>query len=352
MWTSRRECRESHPRFKGFWAQFGAWKKIRISPLEKITANDIFRTQSLLFRRFYTGDPCFFDFFGGCTMSITDTLAPLISSPWLNAPGQPHAIRPLPGLRRTISKDLRIPTIAFTSGEYREFLSTCSGLAGTQLGLIDFTGSGYPVETCPVFYPCLTLAIDDAYRCWITEVSEDGLPGRVWCLFREPQVAVYVSDDLPSFIAALRERTCKGRFFSWVQDLSAQAQAIWRYRRAFAMRPYQVSEADSELAAWVKTLPSDACVYDLREPKAARGWPYGFGGPEGRLFRYECLPVFAVAGPNSDGPRSRDPATIVLPSVDPQSHGAEIPFPLKRRDDAPKCNGLREASGLEARPCN
>ena len=284
-------------------------------------------------------------------MSITDTLAPLISSRWLNPSGQPQPVLPLPGLRPEVSKNLRVSTAAFTSGEYREFLSTCSGLTGTQLGLIDFTGTRYPVEQCPVFYPCLTLAIDKAYRRWITEVSEDGLPGRVWCVFGQPQVAVHVSDDLPSFIAALRERTCKRQFFSWVQDLSAQARAIWKYRRAFAFRPYQASGTDFEFAAWLKTLPSGAYVYDLREPKAARGWPYGFAGPAGRLFRYGCLPVFAVTGPYSAGPRSRDPATILLPSVGPRLHGAVIPFPPKRRDYVPKCSRLRAANAMELRPC-
>lgn len=284
-------------------------------------------------------------------MSFTDTLAPLVSLPWLDPSGQPHAVRPLPGLRSETLGELKISTISFMSTEYREFLNTCSGLAATPLGHIDFTGSWYPVEECPVFYPCLTLAVDEACRRWIAEVSEEGLPGPVWCLFKEPEVAVYVSDDLVSFIAKLRERTCTGQVFSWFQELGAQAQAIWKYRRAFALRPYQASETDSELAVWLKTLPSDAYIYDLREPKAARGWPYGFGGPAGRLFRYGRLPVFAVAGPRSDGSRSRDPATILLPRVDPQSHGAVIPFPLKRLEYARKRNRVLSASGLELRSC-
>jgi hypothetical protein len=234
---------------------------------------------------------------------------------------------------------------------YREFLGACSGLAETALGHIDFTGGWYPEEECPVFKPCLTLAIDDEGRRWITEMSGNGLPGRVWCLFADPEVAVYVSDDLATFIATLRERTCEGRLFSWLQDLTAQAHAIWLHRRSLALRPYQAIEADTEIAAWLATLPADAYVYDLRSPTAARGWPYGLAGPTGRLFRCRHLPVFAVAGPSSEGARVRGPESIRLPSVGPQSPGNVIPLPARET----KAGGFRERAThrrvLEHRLC-
>ena len=284
-------------------------------------------------------------------MSITDTLAPFVSSAWPSPGARPRRVRPLPGLRPEISKSLKFSTSGLMCRDYRDFLSHCSGLAGTDIGHIDFTGAWYPVEECPVFYPCLTLALDEMGRRWISEVSETGFPGRVWCLFAEPQVAVLVSEDLPSFIARLREKTGAGQVTTWLLDLCAQARAIWEYRRAFALRPYQSAEIDSELAAWLKTLPADAYVYDLREPKAICGWPYGFGGPAGRLFRYGSLPVFAVAGPNSDESRSRDPATLPSPTPDPKADGAVLPFPPKRREREPDRPDLVTARGSELRAC-
>lgn len=275
-------------------------------------------------------------------MSTLDTMAPFISAPWIDRDGNPLSVRALPGLRSEVLRELKFSYPGLMSPTYRDFLGACSGLAGTALGHIDFTGCWYPEEECPVFNPCLTLAIDDERRRWITEMSDDGLPGRVWCLFADPEVAVYVSDDLATFIATLRERTCQGRLFSWLQDLTAQAHAIWLHRRSLALRPYQAVEADTEIAAWLATLPADAYVYDLRSPTAARGWPYGIAGPAGRLFRYRRLPVFAVAGPSSEGSRVRDPETIRLPSVGPQSHGNVLPLPARQTKEA----GLREPAKL------
>jgi hypothetical protein len=69
-------------------------------------------------------------------------------------------------------------------------------LAATELGSVDFTGCWFRAEPCPVFRPCLTLAVDDNGRRWIAEIGHKGLPGPIWCVFADPQVAVYVSDDL------------------------------------------------------------------------------------------------------------------------------------------------------------
>lgn len=283
-------------------------------------------------------------------MSTLDTMAPFISAPWSDRDGHSLPVRALPGLRSEVLRELKF-SYPGLSLAYREFLGACSGFAGTALGHIDFTGCWYPQEACPVFNPCLTLAIDDEGRRWITEMSEDGLPGCVWCLFADPEVAVYVSDDLTTFIATLHERTCQGQLFSWLQDLTAQAHAIWKHRRSLALRPYQAVEADTEIAAWLATLPADAYVYDLRTPTAARGWPYGLAGPTGRLFRYRRLPVFAVAGPSSEGSRVRDPQTIRLPSVGPQSHGNVIPLPAGPKKEGGFRGPVRFRPVLEERLC-
>jgi len=277
-------------------------------------------------------------------------MAPFISRPWIDRQGHPLPVRALPGLRAEVLQELCFSEPRLNP-EYREFLGHCSGLAGTPLGHIDFTGCWYPEEECPVFNPSLTLAVDDESRRWIAELSEEGLPGRVWCLFTKPEVAVYVSDDLRTFISTLRERTCQGRLFSWLQDLSAQARAIWLHRRALALRPYQAVDADREIAGWLATLPADAYVYDLRSPMAARGWPYGLAGPTSRLFRCGRLPVFAVAGPYSEGSRVRNPDTLRLLGVGPRAHGNVIPLPAHRTHGAIPSLRRHRRSGREQRQC-
>ena len=261
-------------------------------------------------------------------MSTLDTVAPFISAPWVDSHGQPLRVRPLPGLRSDLLQALQFSASGL-SEEYRELLGYCSGLAGTALGHIDFTGCWFPEERCTVFEPCLTLAVDHAGRRWITEVSEDGLPGSVWCLFTKPEVAVYVSDSFTEFLSTLWQRTRHGRLFSWLQDLTAQAHAIWAHRRSLALRRNQ-AEADPAIAPWLATLPEHAYIYDLRSPMVARGWPYGLAGPAGRLYRYQREAVFAVAVPDSEGPQVRDVEITRSPSVGPRCDGTVISLPVPR----------------------
>jgi hypothetical protein len=143
-------------------------------------------------------------------MSTIDTMTPLVSAPWLDACGNPLPVRTFPGLRPEVIQGLECSYPGILSPPLRALLGICCGLAGTELGSIDFTGCWFPEEPCPVFRPCLTLAIDDAGRRWIAETGDNNLPGPIWCVFPNPKVAVYVSDNLAGFIAALRDYTCRG----------------------------------------------------------------------------------------------------------------------------------------------
>jgi hypothetical protein len=70
-------------------------------------------------------------------MSTTDTLAPLVSSPWLDRHGNPLSIQPLSGLRAEVLRDLKLSFHGLMNPAYREFLSECSGLTCTALGHVD-----------------------------------------------------------------------------------------------------------------------------------------------------------------------------------------------------------------------
>jgi hypothetical protein len=186
----------------------------------------------------------------------------------------------------------------------KELLTRSCGLAGTELGSIDFTGCWFLEEPYAIFRPALTLAIDDAERRWIAEVGNGDLPGPIWCVFPHPEVAVYVSDDLATFLATLRERTCQGEVSRWLDALGAQARAVWSQRHVRAIRPHEAHRSDPAIRGWLMTLPAGAYVYDLRARSVARGWPYGVAGPSGRHYRCGRLPVFAVAGSPAEGWRA------------------------------------------------
>jgi hypothetical protein len=242
-------------------------------------------------------------------MSTPDTMTPLVSSPWLDTDGKPLPVRSLPGLRPDVIKTLARAYPGIMSPALKELLATCCGLVDTELGHIDFTGCRSPEEPCAVFQPCLTLATDDTGRRWIAEIDGKDLPGPVWCVFPDPEVAVYVSDDLAAFIATLRDCACRGRTLAWLQDLTATALAVWSHRQALALRPDNAYRSDEEIRGWLSSLPSDAYVYDLRKQTRVRGWPYGVAGPSGRLYRCGRLPVFAAAGSPTEGWRAGHPET-------------------------------------------
>jgi hypothetical protein len=242
-------------------------------------------------------------------MSMRDTMTPLISTPWLDANGRSLTVRPLPGLRPEVLKTLERAHPGIMSPALTKLLSACCGLADTDLGHIDFTGCCFPDEPCSVFNPCLTIAIDDAGRRWIAELGAGGLPGPVWCVFPQPEVAVYVSDDLASFLSTFRGHASRGGTLTWLQELTATARAVWSHRRTLALRPHNVNHSDDQIRGWLSSLPADAYVYDLRTPTIARGWPYGVAGPSGRLYRCGRLPVFAAAGSPTEGWRVGHPRT-------------------------------------------
>jgi hypothetical protein len=243
-------------------------------------------------------------------MSTVDTMTPLLSAPWVDAEGNSLPERPLPGLRPEVIHGLQCSFPVIISPAHKALLEICSGVAETELGSIDFTGCFFPEEPCPVFWPCLTLAIDDAGRRWIAELGAKALPGPIWCVFPDPKVAVYVSDDLAAFMATLRGSACRGETPHWLQKLSNEARIVWTQRHALARRPYQLHDSDEKVRGWLAGLPFDAYVYDLRNPKIACGWPYGLAGPSARLYRCARLPVFAVVGSPSQGWRQKFSATI------------------------------------------
>jgi hypothetical protein len=244
---------------------------------------------------------------------MTDTMMPLLSAPWQDTDGNPLAVTPLPGLRADVISGLDGSYPGLLTPSMRSLLGTCCGLAATELGCVDFTGCWFPEEPCPVFRPCLTLAIDDQGRRWLADVGGREFPGPVWCVFSDPGVAVYVSDDLPAFVSTLRDRASRRQTRPWLHNLTAQARTVWYYRRSLAVRPTRAVHRDPAIRGWLATLPPDAYVYDLREQTPARGWPYGLAGAAGRLFRCGRLPIFAVAGSPMEGWRAMYPVAVPTP---------------------------------------
>jgi len=79
-------------------------------------------------------------------MSAPDTLMPLVSAPWFDADGNPLSVTPLPGLRSEVIQSLECSYPGILSPPMKALLGSCCGLAGTELGSIDFTGCWFLEE--------------------------------------------------------------------------------------------------------------------------------------------------------------------------------------------------------------
>jgi hypothetical protein len=144
-------------------------------------------------------------------MSRADTLIPLLQAPWRDHDGERLPVTALPPLSGESIQQLNSQWTGTLTAAMRKLLQRSCGVSGTPLGCIDFTGYRYPEEPLAIFRPSITLAIDDEGRRWIAEVGRNrGLPGPVWCVFPQPEVAMFVDRSLAHFLIRLHSRmTCE-----------------------------------------------------------------------------------------------------------------------------------------------
>lgn len=234
-------------------------------------------------------------------MSNTDKMMPLLTAPWVGRSGEQLLTYPLPALGHEAIANLAAQWTGILNPEMRQLLQFSCGLADTPLGIIDFTGRWYPEEPLSVFRPSLTLAIDDQGRRWIAEVGRQrGLPGPVWCIFSQPEVAMLIDRNLADFLVRLHNNLRRDWTWQWLTALNIRARKLWACRHARAIGVPEAFSRLRELRGWLAGLPLDAWIYDLRAPDPRRGLPYGLSRERGYPHRCGRLPVFAFVG--SSGP--------------------------------------------------
>ena len=225
------------------------------------------------------------------------TMLPALTHPWIDTSGQALLVQPGPGLSPSAIDSLRTSFPGSLTAEHEQLLHRSCGIDGTPLQYLDFTGQWHDEESLAVFRPCVTLAVDTAGRRWIAETGNtEGLPGPVWCVLKDPQVVVYVSEDLGGFLGLLHRHLVADSFESWSHAIDAAAWRTWRQRGALAFHSRQACGHDRKVRAWLLQLPRDSRVYDLRSPSFGVGWPYGVAGGTGRFHRCGRELLFAVSG--------------------------------------------------------
>jgi hypothetical protein len=252
-------------------------------------------------------------------MSKSDKVMPFASALAMSLAGGASRVARIPGLRPEAIQGLEALYPGTLTPEMRSLLETTCGLSAAEFGTIDLTGHWHPEESMAVFRPCLTLAIDDEGRRWIAETSRQrGLPSPVWCILPEPAVALHVSEDLGSFLTAVDDSARRGLLLKWLRNFDKRARTVWArtvwaHRQTLARKSFEHCRQDSSIRGWLRALPFDAQVYDLREPSSTPGWPYGIAGPDGRTYRCGRLPIFAVATSPTSGRWTQHTAHIARP---------------------------------------
>jgi hypothetical protein len=225
------------------------------------------------------------------------TMLPALTHPWLASSVQALPIQSGPGLSPSAIDSLRTTFPGVLTAEHEQLLQRSCGIDGSPLQYLDFTGQWHDEEPLAVFRPCITLAIDTGGRRWIAETGQtQGLPGPVWCVGKEPQVAVYVSENLGRFLELVHRHVVANSFDGWLHALDAAAWRTWNQRGSLAFQSRQDCGHDRQVRAWLLQLPRDARVYDLRSPSFGAGWPYGVAGGTGRFHRCGRELLFAVSG--------------------------------------------------------
>lgn len=227
-------------------------------------------------------------------MSCVNALTRLLREPRGDTAADPPSLVTLPGVQAGTIRYLESRWSGFPTPEMRQLLEVTCGVAATPLGDIDFTGCCYPEESLAIFRPSLTLAVDKRGRRWIAELARArGLPGPVWCIDTEQEVALYIDPRVEQFLARLYDYVHRGQSTHWLASLTTDAEEIWIRRHTCAALPEAFTHM-KELRGWLARFAANTRVYDLRTPTVPRGLPYGLAQGPDHWVRCGRLPVFAL----------------------------------------------------------
>jgi len=150
-----------------------------------------------------------------------------MSGRWSQLTQTMHNMVPVPGVQPESLRYIDARWQGYLTAEMSQLLQATCGLSGTPLGNVDFTGCWYPEEPLALFRPCLTPAIDDEGRRWIAEAARTrGLPGPVWCIDPNRQVALYVDRRLQDFLRRLDGYGRRGRASLWSVAVAARLRPL------------------------------------------------------------------------------------------------------------------------------
>jgi hypothetical protein len=206
--------------------------------------------------------------------------------------GDPRPWTPLPGLDVSEIERLAEKPRTAIPRELRALLLHCSGVEGTGLETLDFTGSlSFEFEA---FRSGMPIAHDGFGNFWVLDVtSATPEVAPIFYLCHDPPICVFQSPSLSAFIGEV-VRLSTPPFSSEVDDVQKDRLfRVWRENPG-TLTVDEAASADATLAAFASDLDPGFAVIDLRDAPIGMGFSWGRYGArtvvrrhgEERLFAY------------------------------------------------------------------
>jgi SMI1 / KNR4 family (SUKH-1) len=211
----------------------------------------------------------------------------------LSEDGDPRPWSPLPGLGGAGIERLGQKVRGALPRELRELLLRCSGVDGTALETLDFTGSlSFGFEAA--FPSGLPIGHDGFGNFWVLDVtSADTEVAPVFFACHDPPICLLQSSSIATFMREL-VRMSAPPFTSQVDDVHEDRLfRVWRENPG-TLTVAEALAGDEVLAGFASGLEPGFIVVDLRTAPVGMGFSWGRYGPrtvvrrhgEERLFAY------------------------------------------------------------------
>lgn len=218
----------------------------------------------------------------------------------VNDDGEPVTLTLRPPLSEVELATLEATLPGPLPADVRQLLQRCSGIDGTAVEVLDFTGADNDVDTSELVPRGVPIAADGFGNFWVAEVPPDATTwGPVWYLCHDPPVLVYQSATLAGFLDALFA-SHRPPHTSTVDDVHERhAYTAWRDTSRVLTQAAALASEDPVQRAFAETLGADFELVDLRDATTGDGFAWGRHGPRAEVRRDARLPLFAVRRPKA-----------------------------------------------------
>lgn len=237
-------------------------------------------------------------------MTLVEQLKTLLNKRYESEDGEEFTVELLPGLSDQeideIAKQLPGETIP---PHIRELFRFAKGFTFYGLDEVSFDGVGmFGFEE--LFPSAVQLAGDGFGNFWIVDIDAKGHWGNVFYVCHDPAVVVKHSDDLSQFLQHVDEygKDHENAHLNMIHEKIVHD--IWK-KNSFSTINEAKNAQDSILNQFVKSLPDNFVIADLRNAPNTSGFAWGRQGPRAEIIKCDNELIWAIRMQKSKGFFSR-----------------------------------------------